>query len=175
MAEVVELIKELSEKFDTLQEDVDSLKECSGKQKRRVSIHTAGITPDPIRDLRADPSPWGGPHTSHEKENLGEIHLLVVETFSKSLERNTWPTWQSEIISKECRNKFPVWRNSPEWLYSCANEQGKNLPAPRVWHEIPIDDTLDYNEVITWGDSDEEAGDHLIPPIWQQSLKRWNL
>ena len=39
MAEVAELIKGLSKKFDTLREDVDSLKERSGKQKKSKRSH----------------------------------------------------------------------------------------------------------------------------------------
>ena len=40
-----------------------------------------------------------------------------------------------------------------------STDRERTLQPPRIWHEVPIDDTLDYNEVITWGDSDKEAGD----------------
>ena len=30
---------------------------------------------------------------------------------------------------------------------------------PRIWHEVPVDDTPNYNEVITWRDSNDEAED----------------
>ena len=84
MAEVAELIKELSQKFDTLREDVDSLKERCGKQKKSKRSHHRRHAIDPIRGLGADPSP-GGPHTAREEGNLGEIYLLVIEAFLQVL------------------------------------------------------------------------------------------
>ena len=54
-------------------------------------------------------------------------------------------------------------------------DRERTLQPPRVWHEVPIDDTLDYNEVITWGDWMKRLGIALLPLIWQQFLKRRSL
>ena len=40
-----------------------------------------------------------------------------------------------------------------------STDRDRTLQPPRIWREVPIDDTPDYNTVITWGDSDDEAGD----------------
>ena len=38
-------------------------------------------------------------------------------------------------------------------------DRERTSQPPRVWHEVPVDDTPDYNEVITWRDLDDEAED----------------
>ena len=158
MAEVAELIKELSQKFDTLREDVDSLKERSGKQKKskrsRHRRHTRSHTRSRSRSKsrRSSHSPRG----RKSQRDLPSRNRSV----SPSPRRGT-------------RGQPDDRRSSPSGVETgsrCGEEarSGSNaVPTgrertsqpPRVWHEVPVDDTPDYNEVITWRDSDDEAED----------------
>ena len=173
MAEVVELIKELLEKFDTLREDIDSLKEHSGKQKRkRVIVLIASVTPDPIHDLGPDPSSWGSLHTVRKEGNLGEIHLLI----SPSPQRGTHgqPDDQRSSLSN-VETSSRCGENAQSGSNAVSTDRERTSQPPRVWHEVPIDDTRDYNELITWGGWTMRLEIALLPPIWQRFLKRQNL
>ena len=80
MAEVTKLIKELFEKFDTLQEDITTLRSVVASTKRRkASVLTAEIALSLGPDLRADLGPRLGVHPPREEGSLGETHLRVAE------------------------------------------------------------------------------------------------
>ena len=160
MAEVVELIKELSEKFDTLQEDVDSLKECSGKQKKKKSKrshrwrHTRSHTRSQSRSKlrRSSHSPWGRKSRRDSPSRSRSV--------SSSPRRGTrgQPDDQRSSPSgvetgSRCGEKARSGSNA------VPTDRERTSQPPRVWHEVPVDDTPNYNEVITWRDSDDEAED----------------
>ena len=87
MVEVVNLLEDLSRKFDLLRSDLDSLtRSVLGSRRKKGSVHTS-TTPGLGADLGADPRDDLCP--VREEGNLGEIHLLVVEApVTKSSERN---------------------------------------------------------------------------------------
>ena len=76
MAEVINLLKDLSKKFDLLRSDVDSLTEYAGKRRREKGSTHPGTTPGLGADLGVDPR--DDLHPLREEGNLGEIHLLAV-------------------------------------------------------------------------------------------------
>ena len=67
MAEVVKLLEDLSEKFDALCEDVDSLKERAGKQKRKEQAFTP----------TSHQSPQGNSHQARENNVLSNTLLSM--------------------------------------------------------------------------------------------------
>ena len=83
MVEVVNLLEDLSKKFDLLRSDLDSLtRSVLGNRRKKGSVHTS-TTPGLGADPRDDLCPV------REEGNLGEIYLLVVEVpVTKSSERN---------------------------------------------------------------------------------------
>ena len=80
MAEVTKLKKELSQKCDTLQEDVDNFKKCGVKQKKKKTKHyhhrphSKFWTQSQSRSRSSH-----GVHLAYEKESLRETHLYIAK------------------------------------------------------------------------------------------------
>ena len=80
MAEVTKLIKELSKKFDTLQEDVNNLKKRGGKHKKKKSKRSRRRDHSKSWSRsrsRSRSMPWRSP--TREEGSLGETRLCVAE------------------------------------------------------------------------------------------------
>ena len=167
MAEVVELIKELSEKLDTLWEDVDSLKERSGKQKKKKSKHSHNR-----HHTRSHTRSWSrsksrrSSHSPRRRKSRRDSPSRS-RSISSSPRRGTCSQSDDQRSSpsgvetgSRCGEKAQSGSNAVP-----TNRERTSQPS-RVWHEVPADDTPDYNKVITWRDSDDEAEDRLLPLIW---------
>ena len=49
-------------------------------------------------------------------------------------------------------------------------DRGRKMQLPRAWDDISVDDTSDYNELLTWGIQNAP-----VLPIWQQFPMRPSL
>ena len=86
MAEVTKLVKELSEKFDTLYKMSTTLRNMvASTTKRKASILTTEVTLSLGPDLGADLGPCLSIHPLREEGSLGEICLRVAEAVHQVL------------------------------------------------------------------------------------------
>ena len=151
MAEVVKLLEDLSEKFDLLREDVDSLKERAGKQKKKKGkrSHRRHTRSRSRSTRRSTPS------TSERKSRRD----------SPSRSRSLSPSPRRGTRGHHSDRRSPpsgaaTTSRSGEVTQSRSNaalmDRGRSSGLARDWDEVPVDETPDYNELLTWGDPDDE-------------------
>ena len=152
MAEVVNLLEDLSKKFDLLRNDVDSLKERSGKRKKRKGK----------RSRRH--------HTrSRSRSRSRSTRRSTPTTRGRKSRRDSPSRSRSPPLSPRRGTRgHPEDRRSPPSGAATSSRSGdirsnatprdgeRNSGPSRAWDEIPVEETPDYSELLAWGDSDNE-------------------
>ena len=160
MAEVVNLLEDLSKKFDLLRSDVDSLKERAGKWKKRKGKrsrrHHSRSTRQSIpimrgrKSRRDSPSCSRSPPLSPRRGTRGHPE-----------DRRSPPSGAAKSSrSGDIRSN------------ATPRDSERNLGPSRAWDEIPVEETPDYNELYAWGI--QTMRNALFPLIWPQCLSRLN-
>ena len=152
MAEVVNLLEDLSKKFDLLRSDVDSLKERAEKRKKRKGKgscrhHTRSRSRSRSRSTR-------------RSKPITRVRKSRRDSPSRSR--------SPPLSPRRGTRGHPEDRRSPPSVAATSSRSGdirsnttprdneRNSGPSRAWDEIPVDETPDYNELFAWGDSDNE-------------------
>ena len=152
MAEVVNLLEDLSKKFDLLRNDVDSLKERSGKRKKRKGK----------RSRRH--------HTRSRSRSRSRFKRRSTPTTRGRKSRRDSPSRSRSppLSPRRGTRGHPEDRRSPPSGAATSSRSGdirsnatprdgeRNSGPSRAWDEIPVEETPDYSELLAWGDSDNE-------------------
>ena len=148
MAEVERLLRDLSEKFDTLREDVDSLKEHAGKKKkskRSHRHHTRSRTRSRSRSkstrrlsssLRERKSRRDSPSRSRSFSSSPQRRPRGYPDDRRSSPSGAATSSRSGERTQSGSNAVPTVRE-------------RTLLLPRAWDKAPVDETPDYNELLT--------------------------
>ena len=164
MAEVVNLLEDLSKKFDLLRSDVDSLKERAGKRKKRKGKHS---------------------RRHHTRSRSRSSRQSIPITRGRKSRRDSPSCSRSLPLSPRRGTRgHPEDRRSPPSGVATSSRSGdirsnatprdseRNSGPSRAWDEIPVEETPDYNELFAWGI--QTMRNALFPPIWLQCLSRLN-
>ena len=148
MAEVVNLLEDLSKKFDLLRSDVDSLKERAGKRKKRKGKRSRRHhTRSRSRSTRRSTPVTGGRKSRRDSPSRSRSSPLSPRrgTCGHPEDRRSPPSgaatssWSGDVRSK-----------------ATPRDSERNSGPCRAWDEIPVDETPNYNELFAWRDSDNE-------------------
>ena len=147
-AEVVSLLKSLSERFDTLQKDVETLKE---KEARR----SASRSPTPEAESSS------GPESSDRSETSDDA-----ETSTTRRRRKNRKTRSQEISKRRSTSRYRSRSRSRSPRYRLASRakspvpsKGKQRRTTRTWADRMSDsesEGMDYSERIVFSDSEAE-------------------
>ena len=148
MAEVVNLLEDLSKKFDLLRNDMDSLKERAGKRKKR----------------KGKRSRW-----HHTRSRSRSTRRSTPTTRGRKSRRDSPSRSRSPPLSPRRGTRgHPEDRRSPPSGAATSSRSGdirlnatprdgeRNSGPSRAWDEISVEETPDYNELLAWGDSDND-------------------
>ena len=130
MSELESLVKNLSDKFDGLQNDLDDLKRCSGKRKKHRRRHSRR------HRRRHSSSRSGSRSSSGHREDSHSRREIPLSLHARSRSRSASPP-----------RRGPRDRHNREGSRSPTRED--ELPTrTRRWEDIP--NTPQYNEVVEW-------------------------
>ena len=152
MAEVVNLLEDLSKKFDLLRSNVDSLKERAGKRKKRKGKrsrrhHTRSRSRSRSRSMRRST-----PITRVRKSRRDSPSRSRSPPLSPRRGTRGHPEdWRSPPSGAATSS-----RSGDIRLNTTPRDNERNSGPSRAWDEIPVDETPDYNELFAWRDLDNE-------------------
>ena len=152
MAEVVNLLEDLSKKFDLLHSDVDSLKERARKRKKRKGKrsrrhHTRSRSRSRSRSTRQST-----PITRVRKSRRDSPSRSRSPPLSPRRGTRGHPEDQRSPSSGAATSS----RSGDIRSNATPQDSERNSGPSRAWDKIPVDETPDYNELFAWGDSDNE-------------------
>ena len=130
MSELESLVKNLSDKFDGLQNDLDDLKCCSGKRKKHRRRHSRQ------HRRRHSSTRSGSRSSSGHREGSHSWREIPTSLRERSRSRSASPPHREP---RDCHNRDG----------SRSPTREDELPTrTRHWEDIP--NTPQYNEVVEW-------------------------